>query len=443
MTYPNGRVASFYRIIAERDIPLHGVKAGDLGGYVSHENTLSQDGECWVGGTARVESGEWTYESNIAGNALITGHSMISSSTIWGNAILDGNTQCYSSTISDDTFIDGDIQISESVISGKIKILGTTTIIDSAFQGSGLLDGKVTINKAKLIGDMQFVGEITMEAGANLTGNCRIFGDVVTPPNLTAKNYIFGNMPASLIENKDDPAALRNGFSSPAIDTIHIRNLAEKQRNDNGSRLSKNRTEHDFDNDNLFDDGLPYDSSDLINGQQKAIFRRHDSQNQRLSSAESFQPVVNMEEYIQTILDIESEYESYTTDIVKLIKYPAMVDATIPAIHDFMSTLKKAKRAVKNLSNTLPALADELESKYCLAENVALTTSTTHLDDKQRSSLKTANQMLKIACDDEANENEKRSGFKAGLKALDGVLAIPEKAIDNLRERVGLLELEA
>ena len=43
------------RIIALRDIPRYNVKAGDLGGWVESEHNLSQDGDYWVGGNARVD----------------------------------------------------------------------------------------------------------------------------------------------------------------------------------------------------------------------------------------------------------------------------------------------------------------------------------------------------------------------------------------------------
>ena len=43
-----------FRIKATRDIPVLGVKKGDLGGLVEKESNLSQDGDAWVYGNARV-----------------------------------------------------------------------------------------------------------------------------------------------------------------------------------------------------------------------------------------------------------------------------------------------------------------------------------------------------------------------------------------------------
>ena len=44
-----------HRIRALRDIPLYGVKKGDLGGFVERENNLSQEGDCWIADNATVK----------------------------------------------------------------------------------------------------------------------------------------------------------------------------------------------------------------------------------------------------------------------------------------------------------------------------------------------------------------------------------------------------
>ena len=43
-----------FQIRALRDIPRHGVKKGDLGGWAASEYNLSQYGDAWVSGNARV-----------------------------------------------------------------------------------------------------------------------------------------------------------------------------------------------------------------------------------------------------------------------------------------------------------------------------------------------------------------------------------------------------
>lgn len=68
-----------HRIRALRDIPRHGVKAGDLGGFVEAENNLSQDGnarvhgDAWVDGKARVYGYAEVYgDAEVCGDAKVS-----------------------------------------------------------------------------------------------------------------------------------------------------------------------------------------------------------------------------------------------------------------------------------------------------------------------------------------------------------------------------------
>ena len=57
-----------HRIRADRDIPRHGVKAGDIGGVIEKENNLSQYGDAWVFGDAEVSG-----DAEISGDAEVSG----------------------------------------------------------------------------------------------------------------------------------------------------------------------------------------------------------------------------------------------------------------------------------------------------------------------------------------------------------------------------------
>ena len=67
-TAPNGSV--LYRIRALRDLPRHGVKAGDLGGYVEGTHNLS--GDAWVADHAWVSG-----NAQVAGRALVAGNARV------------------------------------------------------------------------------------------------------------------------------------------------------------------------------------------------------------------------------------------------------------------------------------------------------------------------------------------------------------------------------
>ena len=55
---------TLYRIEALKD--FSDVKKGDKGGFVESEDNLSQDGDCWVYGTAKVYG-----NAKVHGNALL------------------------------------------------------------------------------------------------------------------------------------------------------------------------------------------------------------------------------------------------------------------------------------------------------------------------------------------------------------------------------------
>ena len=70
--------ATLHRIRALRDIPRHGVREGDLGGWIESENNLSQDGDAWVAENAQVFGDAQVYGEALAfGRAKIYGQAQV------------------------------------------------------------------------------------------------------------------------------------------------------------------------------------------------------------------------------------------------------------------------------------------------------------------------------------------------------------------------------
>ena len=92
-----------YRIKALVDFSY--VKSGDLGGYVESYDNLSQEGTCWIYGSARVFGSAIVYgnaivggNARVGGNAIVDGNSIVSGNAIvGGNAIVDGNAKVFGS----------------------------------------------------------------------------------------------------------------------------------------------------------------------------------------------------------------------------------------------------------------------------------------------------------------------------------------------------------
>ena len=75
----------FFRIKALVNIERYGVKAGDLGGWVEKEDNLSQSGNAWVSGDAKV-----------SGNAVVSGDAKVSGNAwVSGDAVVSGDAKVY------------------------------------------------------------------------------------------------------------------------------------------------------------------------------------------------------------------------------------------------------------------------------------------------------------------------------------------------------------
>jgi UDP-3-O-[3-hydroxymyristoyl] glucosamine N-acyltransferase len=130
------------RIIAARDIPEHGVKAGDLGGFIESELNLSDEGAAWVSGDARVGD-----NARIYGDALVTNHARV-----FGEAEISGK-----SIISNHAFISGC-----AAVFGEARVFGHASIT-----------GHVRIGGGSMI-----FGELQLSGNAWITGNPSLSGQL-------------------------------------------------------------------------------------------------------------------------------------------------------------------------------------------------------------------------------------------------------------------------
>lgn len=77
------------RIRALRDIPAHGVKAGDLGGYVESECNLEQGSNAWVAEMAKVIG-----DARVSGDALVSGQARVMDSAQIKDYARVGDRRC-------------------------------------------------------------------------------------------------------------------------------------------------------------------------------------------------------------------------------------------------------------------------------------------------------------------------------------------------------------
>ena len=128
---------TLYRI--EALIDFGNVKKGDKGGFIERENNLSQNGDAWIYGDAKIYDNAWIYDNaRIYGNARISGNAKI-----YDNAWISGNERIYG-----DAWIYGDAKIYDNAwIYGNARIYGNAKIY-----GNAEISGKIKIESGYFFG---------------------------------------------------------------------------------------------------------------------------------------------------------------------------------------------------------------------------------------------------------------------------------------------------
>ena len=99
------------------------VAVGDTGGWVESEKNLSQSGDAWVYGNAKVYGDAWVYgnakvygNADVSGNADVYGNAKVygdawvyGNAKVYGNADVSGNAKVYG-----DADVSGDAKVSQS-----------------------------------------------------------------------------------------------------------------------------------------------------------------------------------------------------------------------------------------------------------------------------------------------------------------------------------------
>ena len=129
------------------------VKAGELGGYAEKEENISQDGNAWVSGDARVYGNAW-----VSGDARVYGDAWVH-----GNAKVFGNAEVY-----------GDTEVS-----GDAKVFGNAEVYgDAKVYGNAWVYGDAWVHgNAKVFGNAWVYGDTEVSGDAKVSDNAEVSGD--------------------------------------------------------------------------------------------------------------------------------------------------------------------------------------------------------------------------------------------------------------------------
>ena len=184
---------TLYRIETLKD--FGNVKKGDKGGFIENENNLSQSGDCWVYGNAKVSD-----NAMVCGNAKVYGNARVyCNALVCGNAMVSVNA----------------LLIDKARVYGNAQVRGNAVVYDNAeISGDAKIFGNAQIRcDAVVCEDAKIYGHAIVCGNADVYGNARIYGNAVVRDNA----QVFGNTEIrgdAVITSKSDYILFKNWWSS-------------------------------------------------------------------------------------------------------------------------------------------------------------------------------------------------------------------------------------
>ena len=176
-----------HRIKALKD--FSDVKAGDLGGWIEKEQNLSQIGDAWIGGNAKVYANAKVYgnavvcdNANVFDDAAVCGNAMVyDNAEICGNAVVRGNVLiCGDAKVFGNAFVYGD-----AIVWDNVRVEGNAVVRDNA----------------EICGEAKVFGHAIIDNNATVCGDAVVYG----------KAEICGD---AVVENNEDYIVFKNFWGS-------------------------------------------------------------------------------------------------------------------------------------------------------------------------------------------------------------------------------------
>lgn len=206
---------TLYRIRALKNFFV--VKAGELSGYIEHEDCLSHEGYAWVFDDAKVyNTGKVIENGRVSGNAIVTnGSKVMGFAGVGGNAVvadfsiiegevtISDNALIENSTVSENAKVRESAHVhSKAIVKGFSKVSGNVNgaVIDglSVVTGSSYVGRGVYLKSVTLINDASV-------SSTNFLSDLRIGFDVKegnTVATYEDPNFSSRNIAASRVSNQ-------------------------------------------------------------------------------------------------------------------------------------------------------------------------------------------------------------------------------------------------
>jgi carbonic anhydrase/acetyltransferase-like protein (isoleucine patch superfamily) len=442
------RVLKIYRIKALRDIPEHRVQKGDIGGYVTDKMTLSQQGECWIADNAIVHGASVTGNAIVRDDAIVYAGTETTSETTKKHFRMmreirpdTKESSLARITLEDKVQVSGNVKItafsvSESYIN-PVRIKGNASIFGEAqlkspavIEGNAVISGNAAIGvKSRILENAHIFGNAVFGQEVTVAGATIIAGDVSVGNNsmVFGKLFLAGN--------------IKVAQHTKITHTEYLYLTGDFHIEPGNKKLNTQSTTGDA-------------KKDAINSMLEEVRRPRTipktitgRTNPNMVSTMAVIPQINsakMAKYKQLLQETLESLNSYETDIVKIIKYPVMVDRA----DDYTASMLSAKRAVSLIDpdaeeSEFYTAVLAFDKAFYAAEAHALKISTSFLKPDEQKKTRNAQDLFSIAVNAASTENEKVNAVKQGFKQLEGIILVPEQAIIALRAKAGIAELEA
>lgn len=424
-----------YRVKALRDIPEHRVRKGDLGGYVTSKFTLSQEGSCWINGIAAA-----------LGNVIVTGDAYIGD-----DAFVSCDLDRFFIEVSGDAIIYGKAKIqvdnkpehgspSNCAISGNVSISGNARIFNtgeivgavgkririshhalvagaSKISGHAEISENATIHAGAVIeGDVIITNKATILEDAHVT-DCKVYGNSIIEKSQKVNGETFGEpfktekeLLRSFLDDMHDRVRATAKVATPAIPAIPAVPAIP---------------------------AIPAIPSFTLGWDAP-------KESPKTIKVEASSEEAETADAVLLLAEINEKFKAYETDIVKVIKYPVMTDSSYEPIALFRHALNRANRMAVNPAHTgFVEAVNKAEMSFLAAESYALKTASTLLTDGEKKKVSKVSDLLAVASNEASTEQEKKAAFTQAFKHLEGIIVVPDVAIDTFKVKIGLKELEA
>lgn len=441
-----------YRIKALRDIPEINVKSGDLGGLVTSEMNLAQFGNCWITYDAKVFGHVFIVDNAyISDNAVVTCDMERESMIIRGETLVAGNATITLEPNEDgspvtDSIITGMVTITDNAMVRNVgTIRGTVSIFDSV-----ALDGV-----AEIVGEAYLTDRVRVNKGSKIQGSNSLHGDTLISDNCTIiDSTLQGSVTIFQGQTVKDVLTDEEGNVSVRSDTEEwIPEDSIDDTDDIWDAFSEDDLEEEhpvWDGDSDWEESEEEFTDKHGNTSYDKGFRRSITKGNRIAltretavSAEEAEKKALIDDAILLLAEINTKSGEYESDIVKIIKYPVMADKSCPSTAELHVALGRANRMSLNPAHTgFVDAVTNAEKAFLAAESYALKMASTVFTDAEKKKVSKVNNLLSIASNEASSENEKEQAFRQAFKHLEGVIAVPEVAVDAFRIKIGLKEIE-